>query len=121
MENPLNWGPVEKKIYEAKRAWDESNADGVVGYSYPAYIAIELRKAGLLRETSIEDLLSMEPEAVAEYGLRDAIARLLSECNSEQREFFGRRYPNLWLYELSEAYELLVRNILDNRNATENT
>lgn len=39
MENPQTWGPVEKKIYEAKKAWDKSQVEGFIGYSYPAYIA----------------------------------------------------------------------------------
>jgi hypothetical protein len=115
MENPLTWGPVEKKIYEAKKAWDESQAQGIVGYSYPAYIAIELRKAELLNETSVDELLETDPEVVVEKAMRDAIAKLSAECSFKQLEIFNNLYPRLRKDNLDSAYKLLVRTVLKNR------
>lgn len=115
MENPQTWGPVEKKIYEAKKAWDKSQAEGIVGYSYPAYIAIELRKADLLNEVSVEELLETDPEAIAEQALRDAIAKISAECSAEQLELFKSFYPRLGRDNLEAAYNLLVRTVKKNK------
>lgn len=115
MENPQTWGPVEKKIYEAKKAWDKSQVEGFIGYSYPAYIAIELRKAGLLNEVSVEDLLETDPEAIAEQALRDAIAKISAECSAEQLELFEGFYPRLRRDNLEAAYKLLVRIVKKNK------
>lgn len=115
MENPQTWGPVERKIYEAKKAWDEGQAAGIVGYSYPAYIAIELRKAELLDETSVDELLETDPEVVAEKALRDAIAKISAECSAKQLELFERFYPRLRRDNLESAYKLLVRTVQKNR------
>lgn len=115
MENPQTWGPVEKKIYEAKKAWDKSQAEGIIGYSYPAYIAIKLRKADLLHEVSVEELLETDPEAIAEQALRDAIAKVSAECSAKQLEFFEDFYPCLRRDNLEAAYKLLVRIVKKNK------
>lgn len=121
MESPLTWGPVEKKIYEAKKAWDKAHADGLIGYSYPAYIALELRRAELLNETTVDDLVKTDSAAIAEAAVRDAIAKLLTECSSEQLGLIGRTYPHLGRDDLSEAYDLLIRTVVKNRAKAENT
>lgn len=115
MESPFSWGPVEKKIYEAKKAWDKSQDEGIVGYSYPAYIAIELRKAELLNEVTVEELLETDPEVIAEKALRDAIAKISAECSAKQLELFERLYPRIGRDNISAAYKLLVRTVEKNR------
>lgn len=121
MENPQSWGPVERKIHEAKQAWEKSHAEGVVGYSCPAYIAIQLRKAELLNEVTAEELLETAPEAVAENALRNAIAKLSAQCSSRELELFSNLYPRLRKDNLESAYNLLVRTVKRKRNeASEN-
>lgn len=115
MENPQTWGPVERKIYEAKKAWDEGQAAGIVGYSYVAAIARDLRSADLLNEVSVDELLETDPEAVAEKALRDAIAKISAECSAKQLELFERIYPRLRRDNLESAYKLLVRTVQKNR------
>jgi hypothetical protein len=49
MENPASWGDAEKVIDAAIRKWEEWwRKQGYVGASFAAFIADELRNAGLL-------------------------------------------------------------------------
>ena len=50
MENPATWKRAENVIFRAYNEWLEINESGFTNVSLPAYIASELRGAGVVQD-----------------------------------------------------------------------